>query len=302
MVTSMFRVARPERSRGCSRAARHAGASAVVATKKNVHGLLVHGTDLFYAATTETFVAPIRPDGSLGPERRIASGLPDVGQHNDRTLAAGPDGWLYESVGSDCNECEEQNPESATMIRMHFDGSNREVFASGLRNTIGFAFRPGSSDLWGWDDGVDWLGDDAQREELNLITKGSKYGWPYVFADGQINYYRDPPKGHGTIEDWDRASTRPVLTYTAHASGMQLLFYTGSTFPAIYQGDAFVTLHGSWNRRPPSGYEVVRVHFENGRAQRIEPFISGFLSKAAPRSGPASPGPSGWRCFATVRY
>ena len=262
----------------------HASAPQVVAHKKNVHGLALLGANLYYAAATETFVAPIRADGSLGPEKQIAAGLPDVGQHNDRSLAFGPDGWLYESVGSNCNECEEQNPESATIVRMRPDGSGRAVFASGLRNTIGFAFRPGTSELWGWDDGVDWLGDDAQREELNLIAHGHKYGWPYVFGDGQLNFYRDPPKGQGTVEQWDKDSTRPALTWTAHSSGMQLLFYTGTMFPAAYRGDAFVTLHGSWNRSPPSGYEMVRVHFEGERALRIEPFLTGFLAQTGAAS------------------
>ena len=256
-----------------------ATARQVVMRKKNVHGLALHDGKLFYAATTEVFAAPILAGGGLGGETRIAAGLPDVGQHNDRTLAFGPDGWLYESVGSTCNECDEANPESATIVRMRADGSGREVFAKGLRNTIGFAFRPGSSDLWGWDNGVDWLGDDAQREELNLIRKDRKYGWPLVFGDGQLNLYRDPPPGQGTIEQWDRDSARPALTYDAHAAGMQLAFYDGAMFPADYRGDAFATMHGSWNRKPPSGYEVVRIRFENGRAVRIEPFVTGFLSK-----------------------
>ena len=261
----------------------------VVARKKNVHGLAVHDGKLYYAATTELFAAPIRDDGSLGAERRIAAGLPDTGQHNDRTLAFGPDGWLYESVGSTCNECDEAKEESATVVRMHADGSGREIFASGLRNTIGFAFRPGTSDLWGWDNGVDWLGDDAQREELNLIQQGRKYGWPLVFGDGQLNLYRDPPPGKGTIEQWDRDSVRPALTYDAHAAGMQLVFYDGAMFGPGYRGDAFATMHGSWNRKPPSGYEVVRIRFEGGRPVRIEPFVTGFLSKT---------GADGWARFA----
>ena len=251
----------------------------VLTGRKNVHGLAIHDGKLFYAAATETFSAPINADGTLGPETRIAGGLPDVGQHNDRSLAFGPDGMLYESIGSTCNECDEANPLSATMIRMTADGGGREVFATGLRNTIGFQFRPGTSELYGWDDGVDWLGDDAQREELNLIQQNRKYGWPIVFGDGQINLYRDPPAGQGTVEQWDRDSVRPALTWTAHSSGMQLAFYTGAMFPADYRGDAFVTLHGSWNRTPPSGYEVVRVRFEAGRPSRIEPFLSGFLRK-----------------------
>lgn len=256
-----------------------AGPARIVARRKNVHGLAISGGRLFYAATTETFSAPIRADGTLGQETRIADGLPDVGQHNDRTLAFGPDGWLYESIGSTCNECDEQAPESATIVRMRADGSGRAIFATGLRNTIGFAFRPATSDLWGWDDGVDWLGDDAQREELNLIRQGAKYGWPYVFGDGQLNFYRDPPPGQGNVAQWDKDSVRPALTWTAHSSGMQLAFYQGAMFPAGYRGDAFVTLHGSWNRNPPSGYEIVRVHFEDGRATAITPFVSGFLRR-----------------------
>ncbi len=255
----------------------------IVREKKNVHGLAIREGRLFYAATTETFSAPILADGTLGAETRIAAGLPDVGQHNDRTLAFGPDGWLYESVGSTCNDCDEQNPESATLVRMRADGSGREVFARGLRNTIGFQFRPGSQDLWGWDDGADWRGDDAQREELNLIRQGAKYGWPFVLGD-QLSEYRDPPEGQGTIEQWDHDSVRPVLTHTAHSSGMQLAFYEGAQFPAEYRGDAYVTLHGSWNREPPSGFEVVRVHFDGGRAVRITPCLSGFLSQTGPKS------------------
>ncbi len=252
----------------------------VLAGVKDVLGLALHDGRLYYAAGTETFAAPILADGSLGPGQRIAADLPDLGQHNDRTIGFGPDNMLYESVGSTCNECEEQNPESAAMLRMNPDGTGRAVFASGLRNTIGFAFRPGTTELYGWDDGVDWLGDDAQREELNLIARGREYGWPYVLGDGQLNYYRDPPKGQGTVAQWDAASARPLLTYTAHASGMQLAFYTGAMFPADYRGDAFATLHGSWNRSPPSGYEVVRIHFANGRPTSIQPFLTGFLTRS----------------------
>ena len=187
-------------------------------------------------------------------------------------------------MGATCNECAEKNPESATIVRMHADGSEREVFATGLRNTVGFAWRPGTTELFGWDDGVDWLGDDAQREEFNRIEYNRKYGWPYVFGDGQLNLYRDPPTGQGSIKDWDRDSVRPLLTYTAHSSGMQLVFYPGGQFPEAYDGDAFETLHGSWNREPPSGYEVVRIHFEHGQPASITPFLTGFLTQTGPKT------------------
>ena len=261
-----------------------AGPAREVLRKKDVQGLAVHEGRLFYTTPHEIFSAPIGPDGALGVERLVAANMPDVGQHNDRTIAFSPDGWLYASVGSTCNECEEKNPEQATMLRMKADGSQRQVFATGLRNTIGFAWKPGTSDLYGWDDGVDWLGDDAQREEFNRIEQGRKYGWPYVFGDGQLNLYRDPPRGQGSVEQWDKDSVRPLLTYTAHSSGMQLVFDEGGAFPAEYRGDAFATLHGSWNRRPPSGYEVVRIHFEGGRPVSITPVVSGFMWKTGPEA------------------
>jgi glucose/arabinose dehydrogenase len=249
-----------------------------VAASKDVHGLAMRNNELYYVTIHDVFVAPIHGDGTLGDSRKIISGLPGGGQHADRTIAFGPDGWLYISVGSTCNECEERNPQNATMLRSHADGSGLETIATGLRNTIGFAFQPGNGTLYGFDDGVDWLGNDAQREELNLIENGKKYGWPYIFGDGQKNAYREPPLKK-TLDDWDKSSQRPVLTWSAHAASMQLMFYTGTMFPSAFRGDAFATMHGSWNRNPPSGYEIVRIHFEDGKPQKIEPFAEGFLMK-----------------------
>ena len=259
----------------------------VVLRKPDVHGLALHDGKLFYVTVKEIYAAPIHEDGTLGDEAKLVSDLPDAGQHPNRTIAFGPDGWLYASLGSTCNECEERNPENATMVRMKPDGTGRETVATGLRNTIGFAWQPGTKALYGWDDGVDWLGDAEQPEEFNRIEAGKKYGWPYIFGAGLKNLYREPQKG--SLDDWDKASQRPLLTWTAHASSMQLAFYDGAQFPAEYRGDAFVTMHGSWNRDPPSGYEVLRVRFEKGEPKSVEPFVTGFLTRG---------GPSGWSRFA----
>ncbi|MBX9931473.1 MAG: PQQ-dependent sugar dehydrogenase [Methylobacterium sp.] len=259
----------------------------VVLKKPDVHGLAIHDGRLFYVTVKEIFSAPIQADGTLGPETTLVQDLPDAGQHPNRTIAVGPDGWLYASLGSTCNECEERNPENATMVRMKPDGSGREIVASGLRNTIGFDWEPKTKALYGWDDGVDWHGDDVTPEEFNRIEKGKKYGWPYIFGAGMKNLYREVP--NSSLEQWDKDSRRPVLTWTAHASSMQFVFYGGSQFPADYQGDGFVTMHGSWNRKPPSGYEVLRVRFENGEPKSVEPFVTGFLTEG---------GPSGWQRFA----
>ena len=247
-----------------------------VARRPQMHGIAIDGRRIYLVTVKELFVANRNDDGTLGPLRRLIDDLPDAGQHADRTIVVGPDGMLYLSVGSTCNACDESNPENATMLRVKPDGTSRTVFASGLRNTIGFAFHPTTMELFGFDHGIDWLGDDEQGEELNHIVKGHQYGWPYIYARNQKNPQDEPPGGI-TMDQWAKMSDAPVLLHTAHAAPMQLAFITSSRFPAAYRGSALVAMHGSWNRLPPSGYEVVRVTFDAGNPTAIEPFMSGFL-------------------------
>ncbi len=253
----------------------------VVAEKKMLHGLTIHNGKMYLVTVKEVLVADIKPDGTLTPPRTIISDLPDGGQHPNRTLAVGSDGMLYITAGSTCNACDETNEESATVLRASLDGRTRKIFASGLRNTIGFGWHPVSRRMYGMDHGIDWLGDNDQREELNEITEGTKYGWPYVYADSKINPQDDvPPKFGLTNEDWARQSKEPSLLYTAHSAPMGMAFYTGTMFPDEYRNDAFVAMRGSWNRKPPSGYEVVRIRFDrSGTPTAIEPFLTGFLVK-----------------------
>ena len=253
------------------------GAPVVVANRAGAHGLAIHGNKLYLATVKEVFVADIKADGKLSDLKMIIGDLPDSGQHPNRTLAWGPDGMLYISVGSTCNTCNESNPENATILRATPDGKSRTIFASGLRNTIGFAWHPTTGELWGMDHGIDFLGDDVQKEELNLIERGKMYGWPHVYGANDI-YPQSTPPGGITKEQWKAQSTPMALGYTAHAAPMQLVFNAGGNFPAEYNGDAFVTMRGSWNRSPASGYEVVRVRFSNGRPSSTEPFVTGFLT------------------------
>jgi Raf kinase inhibitor-like YbhB/YbcL family protein len=253
------------------------GPPVTVANRSGAHGLAIHDGKFYLATVKQVFVADIQPDGRLGALKMLIKDLADAGQHADRTLAFGPDGQLYLSVGSTCNACNEDNPENATMLRVTPDGKSRTIFATGLRNTIGFAWNPTTGELWGLDNGIDFLGDEAQPEELNKIEFGRQYGWPHVFGAGGVNPQSTPPGGI-TKEEWKARSTPMVLGYTAHAAPMQLLFYTGQSFPKEYQGDAFATMRGSWNRAQASGYEIVRIHFVNGQAQSFEPFVNGFLT------------------------
>lgn len=253
------------------------GAPVVVANRPSVHGLAIKDGKLYMATVKEIFVSDILPDGKLSPAKMIAGDLPDGGQHPNRTIAFGPDGYLYVTVGSTCNACNESNPEHATVLRMSPDGKSRTIFAKGLRNTLGFGWHPATGELWGMDHGIDDLGDDKQPEELNLIEAGKNYGWPHVFGAGEMHPQTTPPGGISK-EQWKAASTPMTLGYTAHAAPMAMVFGSGSAFPAEYQGDAFVAMRGSWNRQPASGYEIARVRFNNGKPQAIEPFVTGFLT------------------------
>ena len=249
-----------------------------VVTRPNMHGIAIAGRTMYLVAIKEVGSAPIRDDGSLGELTLIAGDLPDAGQHPNRTIAVGPDGKLYVSVGSTCNACAEPNPENATIVRMNPDGTGRQVFASGLRNTIGFDWRPGDNQLWGLDHGVDWLGDDLQSSEINRIDQNKTYGWPYVLGIEAMENPQDRPPAGLTMADWKRMTTNPVLGWTAHSAPMQMAFNAGTDFPREAQGDAFAAYRGSWNREAPSGYEVVRIHFgPGGQAERVEPFVTGWL-------------------------
>lgn len=254
------------------------GPPVTVARRAGAHGLAIHDGQLYLATVREVFVAPIGPDGTLGELRMIIDDLPDGGQHPNRTLAVGPDSMLYISIGSSCNACNETNPEHATMLRASLDGKTRAIFASGLRNTIGFDWHPQTGELWGFDLGIDFLGNDVQDEEINRIVSGKQYGWPHVFGKDGI-HPQTTPQGGISKETWREMSEPMVLGYTAHAAPMQFVFYpeTG-TLPERYRGGAFATMRGSWNREPASGYELVHVTFDDGAPTRVDPVVSGFLT------------------------
>ncbi|GAB3695783.1 sorbosone dehydrogenase family protein [Spirosoma flavus] len=252
----------------------------VVANIKDVHGLTIYTNKMYLVAIREVYRADINTDGTLGQPQVLINNLPDAGQHPNRTIGFSPDGFMYITVGSTCNACAEPNPEHATMLRANPDGTGRRIFAKGLRNTIGFGWHPQTKELYGFDHGIDWLGDEQQSEELNVIKENAFYGWPYIYGDG--NYNPHPrPMGDTTYAQILAKTTLPVFQYDPHAAPLGMIFYTSTgapgSFPAEYQNDAFVTMRGSWNRTQPSGYKVIRVHFENNKPVRAEDFVSGFL-------------------------
>jgi glucose/arabinose dehydrogenase len=238
-----------------------------------------HGLDLqegwLYVGETGA-IARVRFDAAArrtqGPVERIVTDLPSGGNHWTRTIRFGPDGLLYVSVGSSCNVCIETDPRRATVLRFRPDGSHPEIFATGLRNSVGFDWRPDTGKLYATDNGRDLLGDDFPPCELNRIEQGGFYGWPFANGDR----LPDPDLGAGN-EDRIAASIPPVHEFRAHNAPLGMTFLREAGWPAPYQGAALAALHGSWNRTRKDGYEVVSLHWRPDGKIEERPFLTGFL-------------------------
>ncbi len=205
--------------------------------------------------------------------------LPDKSHHGWRYAGIGPDGKLYVALGAPCNICEVKGFEG-TIIRLRPDGHELEIFARGIRNSVGFDWQPVTGELFFTDNGGDHLGDDIPPDELNGAPEpGLDFGYPYVYGDN-VPY----PQFEG--EAPPRATTPPALALGAHVAALGIDFYTGSMFPAEYRNDAFIAEHGSWNRSAPVGYRVVRVRFSPaGQPTGQEVFIDGWLGADGSVSG-----------------
>ena len=269
-----------------------------------VHGITFHQGRVYLVSIKHVLAASVDASG-FSNWQTLVSDLPDGGQHPNRTLAVGPDGKLYVTVGSSCDACAETNSEHATILRLELTGApstndpnpnhpllardpmakiSPRVFASGLRNTIGFDWHPVSTALWGSDHGSDGRGNDLPPDEVNLITGGRSYGWPYCYANQQVDPIIDDPSPMMKKQMYCPRTESNTGSYQAHSSPIGFLFYQGTQFPAEYRGDAFVAFRGSWNRDVPTGYKVVRLHFgPTGTPAPLpggsiyEDFLSGFL-------------------------
>lgn len=208
-----------------------------------------------------------------GPYERLVTNLPADGNHWSRTLRFGPDGGVYVSVGSSCNVCLEDEPgRRAALLRFDAEGGSETTFASGLRNTVGFDWRPSTGELYGTDNGRDLLGDDFPPCELNRIEAGGFYGWPIANGDR----VPDPDFGAGQAERIAQ-SIPPAHAFRAHNAPLGIAFVR-DLGPLTEPGDvAIVALHGSWNRREKDGYKVVSLHWRpDGRIEERD-FLVGFL-------------------------
>ncbi len=203
-----------------------------------------------------------------GDYQRIVAGLGDDGHHWSKTLRVGPDGWLYVTTGSTCNVCVEEDPQRAAMLRISLDGQQTEIFATGLRNAVGFDWAPWNSALYATDNGRDLMGDDIPPCELNKIQRGAFYGWPYVYG----NNVSDPDLG---INRELQAATAvpPVFEFRAHNAPLGITFLRHKSNP---ERTALTALHGSWNRSTPDGYKVLALRWNVNGEISASDFLSGF--------------------------
>ena len=205
----------------------------------------------------------------------VRDSLPNPRQgHTWKFIAFGPDGLLYMSVGSTCNVCLPAT-QTASILRMKPDGSNVEVFADGVRNTVGFDWNPTTRELWFTDNGRDNLGDDVPSDELNIAWKsGLSFGFPFC-------HQGDVPDPEFGSQRPCSAFEAPVQKLGAHVAAIGMRFYTGNMFPASYKNAVIVAQHGSWNRSTPSGYRVMAAHTNGRRVTAYEPLVEGFIPSGA---------------------
>jgi glucose/arabinose dehydrogenase len=264
----------------------------VVADKLNApNGIVFVDKQLLVA--NQDGVVRLEQQGGKWPAAKvqpIIGGLA-TGGHTLKTIKQGPDGYLYLNVGSSCNVCVEQDPSRATILRYTADGkpagalltvgrhAQSAVWASGLRNSQGFAWHPDTQAMFATNNGADMrsetrggcVNDDIPPEHLNLIESSKNYGWPHCWGQRVPDPNFEGPSG------FCAAMQPPAITFDAHSTPLGITFLNQSKFPQDYQQDAIVALHGSWNRVNPSGYKLVRVKFKQNQPVEVTDFATGWL-------------------------
>ena len=238
------------------------------------NGLAFHNGSLYIGEGTKISKLEKIEDNLDNPGKPVViyTDLPNHQSHGWKFIAIGPDNKLYINVGAPCNICEPP-AENAQIRRINLDGSGAEVFARGVRNSVGFDWHPITKDLYFTDNGRDWLSEDLPEDELNRVTKvGQHFGFPYCHQGN----FTDREMGWGRSCD---EFTPPVALMGPHSAALGLRFYTGSMFPREYRNALFIARHGSWNRTKKIGGDVVVATLNvDGTIKSVQPFITGFLN------------------------
>jgi len=203
----------------------------------------------------------------------VTDKLPRDSHHGWKYILFGPDGYLYVPVGMPCNVCLSPDERHGTILKMNVKTGNYEIYAKGVRNSVGFDWHPKTKQLWFTDNGRDWMGDDLPPDELNHASKsGLNFGFPYIHGKN----IPDPDYGEQAKPD---LYTKPAFDLGAHVAPLGMVFYTGKQFPKKYKNNIFIAEHGSWNRSEKTGYRVISVRLDGNRVESVQPFVTGWLQK-----------------------
>ena len=245
------------------------------------HGLAWRGSWL-YIATTGAVVRVRIEGGKAASVPEVLAKYSGNGGHSTRSILFGADSGMYISIGSSCNLCVETAPDRAAVMRYDLEGKGGRLFARGLRNAVGMALNPVTKAIWVSQNERDNISpdhEDLPPEEINILTDGGDYGWPYCHSDRVPNpEFHDQARCDRTIA--------PALRMQAHSAPLGMTFLANATtFPAEVRGDLLVAFHGSWNRVAPTGAKVVRVHVANNVPVSIDDFLWGFQRADGSRWG-----------------
>lgn len=235
--------------------------------------------DYFYVANTDSVVRFKYKTGQTAaggdPEKLVELTRGGYNQHWTRNVIFSPDGKkMFVAIGSETNVSVEPDPRRAAISVYDPDGKNHRIFASGLRNPIGLAFNPVNGELWTAVNERDGLGDDLVPDFVTSVKEGGFYGFPFSYIGPN-----EEPRRKGENPELVAKTIVPDVLLTSHSAALGIVFYTGKNFPKDYTGDAFVALHGSWNRQKLTGYKVIRIRFNKGKVvgNQYEDFVSGWL-------------------------
>ena len=241
-----------------------------------------------YVANTDGVIRFPYRNGDLkarGPAEKLSAqlsggaGFLRSGGHWTRDIVFSPDGKkMYVSIGSRSNDSDDPSEANrARIFEFNPDGTEQKVYAWGIRNAVGIAFRPGTSELWMSTNERDELGEDLPPDYIGSVRRDGFYGWPWFYLGNHVD-----PRHKGQHIDLADKVIVPDVLVQAHSATLNLCFYTGDQFPAEYKGDIFAAFHGSWNRTKRTGYKIVRVPFDHATGKALgeyEDFVTGFVTK-----------------------
>lgn len=247
----------------------------LISGMKTPNGIAFHNGALYVAQVDKIWRLDNIEASLTTPPKPVLvyDSLPSDSHHGWKFIAFGPDGKLYLQIGAPCNNCNdaEKDARYATIDRMNPDGSGFEIFAHGVRNSVGMDWHPQTKELWFTENGRDELGDNVPPDELNVAPQpGMHFGYPFCHA-GEIS---DPEFGKlRPCADF----SKPVAKLAPHTAALGMRFYTGAMFPKQYANTIFIAEHGSWNRSEPIGYRVTTVTMDAAGTPTYTPFAEGWL-------------------------